>query len=51
MTVTALDDSCTAVQVFRGSGRSPVGSLTQELVMGRKTLTDGKVVSFGGGSS
>ena len=34
-----LDDSCTAVQDQRGSGRSPVVLvvLTQELVRGKKT--------------
>ena len=32
-----LDDSCTAAQLYRGSGRSPVVTLTQELVRGKKT--------------
>ena len=36
-----LDDSCTAVQPFRGCGRSPVMNLTQEFVRGRKTLMTG----------
>ena len=37
MTIIVLDDSCTAVQQRRGSGRSPSVTLTQELVKGRKT--------------
>ena len=44
MTIIVLDDSCTAVQVFRGCGRSPVMILTQELVRGRKMLMAGKTV-------
>ena len=44
MTIVVLDDSCTAVQEYRGSGRSPVVILTQELVKGRKMLTAGKAV-------
>ena len=35
-TNTRLNDSCTAVQVQHGSGRSPVVALTQELVTGKK---------------
>ena len=44
MTIVVLDDSCTAVQEYRGSGRSPVVILTQELVKGRKMLMAGRTV-------
>jgi len=40
MTIIVLDDSCTAVQQYRGC-RSPVMILTQELVRGKKTWTAG----------
>ena len=38
-TNSRLDGSCTAVQLSRGSGRSPVVTLTQELVRGKKAWT------------
>ena len=38
-TNTRLDENCTAVQVQHGSGRSPVVTLTQELVRGKKMWT------------
>ena len=41
-TNTRLNDSCTAVQAQRDTGRSPVVALTQELVRGKKTWTAGE---------
>ena len=41
MTTVVLDDRCTAVQTTSHSGRSPILSLTQELVSGKKAWTSG----------
>ena len=41
MTTVVLDDRCTAVQTTSHSGRSPILSLTQELVSGKKACTSG----------
>ena len=41
MTIISLDDNCTAVQSTSRSGRSPIMSLTQELVSGKKAWTFG----------
>ena len=41
MTIVVLNDRCTAVQSTSCSGRSPIVSLTQELVSGKKAWTSG----------
>ena len=38
-TSTWLDDSCTVVHTYRGSGKSPVVTLIQKLVRGTKIWT------------